>query len=78
MEPEQSRTQWACGGCLAIYRTKQYPARGKARDRTRIGICPRCALKARTRLVASGEPDAPKLAETLEPIGHRLLTRRGG
>ncbi len=72
-QPGTSRTRWACGACLTFYQERSRTPRAKPRDRVRIGICPRCAVKARTLLLERAHPNLAALAPALERIGNKIL-----
>lgn len=76
-EPSQSRTRWACAVCFEVFREKVFPFTGRrhARDRLRIGVCPGCALRARTAVLVRDHPAAAQLAPLLERIGRRIGER---
>ena len=68
-----SRTRWACATCFTVYRERYFAARARPRDRLRLGVCSRCALRARTKLLELEHPLAAELAPQLERIGNRIL-----
>ncbi len=69
-----SRTRWLCAVCTEVFRERRWPANGRRapRDRVRVGICPHCAVRARTALMAREHPAAAQLAPLLERIGRRI------
>lgn len=80
-KPATSRTRWICAvpDCFAVYRERAFVgrnARRHPRDRLRVGVCPSCAVRARTALLAREHPAAAALAPLLERIGRRVTQRR--
>ncbi len=47
---ESARTSWVCAVCFEQYKERVRPARQRARDRTRIGVCSPCAFRAQVEM----------------------------
>jgi len=73
---KQSRTRWACAVCTEVFRERTFVgrnARRNPRDRLRVGVCPGCALRARTAVLARDHPAAAELAPLIERIGRKVI-----